>query len=224
MPITALPSAPSRSDPANFADKADAWVAAIDLFTTEANALQADVNSKQSLVTTSESNAATSASNAATSATSAYNSMTTAASAAGAAVWVSGNSYLQYAAVTSPSTLLVYRAKVAVSNSTVDPATDTTKWKCISGITNPITSSASAVTALVGNHYVLTFAGTVTVTFPSTAQSGDEIWVTVANNVETNVVARNGLTIMGLAENFTMDINYYTYKFRYLNSTWRWMQ
>ena len=29
MPIPALPAAPSRADPANFADKADAWVAAL---------------------------------------------------------------------------------------------------------------------------------------------------------------------------------------------------
>jgi hypothetical protein len=40
MPITALPEAPSTSDPANFATEADAFVAALALFRTEANALE----------------------------------------------------------------------------------------------------------------------------------------------------------------------------------------
>lgn len=221
MAITALPPAPSRQDPSNFADEADAWVAALELFTTEANALQTDVNTKQGLAATSETNAAASASSASASAVSAANSMTTAASAAGAPLWVSGTSYSQYAAVLSPTTRLVYRAIVAVPTSTVDPATDTTNWQNISGIFNVIVSSSASVSAAVGNHYILTFAGTVTVTLPATPNEGDTIWVTVTNDVETNVFARNGLTIMGLAENMTMDINHMTYKLRYVNSSWR---
>jgi hypothetical protein len=39
MPMTALPPAPQTSDPVNFAAKADALVAALALFVTEANAL-----------------------------------------------------------------------------------------------------------------------------------------------------------------------------------------
>jgi len=44
MAITALPDAPSRSDPTNFATEADAWVAAMDTFTDEANALATALN------------------------------------------------------------------------------------------------------------------------------------------------------------------------------------
>lgn len=50
MPITALPEAPSRSDPTNFSNKADAFVAALPGFVTEANALQVDVNAKAASV------------------------------------------------------------------------------------------------------------------------------------------------------------------------------
>lgn len=48
MAITALPTPPSRSDPATFAARGDAFLGALPTFVTEANALQTDVNAKQS--------------------------------------------------------------------------------------------------------------------------------------------------------------------------------
>lgn len=47
MPITALPTPPTRADSANFATRADAFVAALPAFATEANALQAAVNAAE---------------------------------------------------------------------------------------------------------------------------------------------------------------------------------
>lgn len=47
MPITPLPTPPSRQDPVNFAARGDAFLGALPAFATEANALQADVNAKQ---------------------------------------------------------------------------------------------------------------------------------------------------------------------------------
>jgi hypothetical protein len=47
MAITALPTPPTRSDPANFAARGDAFLTALPTFVTEANVLQADVNAKQ---------------------------------------------------------------------------------------------------------------------------------------------------------------------------------
>ncbi|WP_454669552.1 phage tail protein [Achromobacter kerstersii] len=44
MAITALPIPPSRSDPANFPERADAFMAALPTFAHEANLLQAQVN------------------------------------------------------------------------------------------------------------------------------------------------------------------------------------
>jgi len=46
MAINALPTPPSRSDSATFADRADAFHAALPAFAVEANALQVDVNAK----------------------------------------------------------------------------------------------------------------------------------------------------------------------------------
>ncbi len=49
MPISALPTPPSRSDaPQDFSDRADALLGALPGFVTEANALQSDVNAKES--------------------------------------------------------------------------------------------------------------------------------------------------------------------------------
>lgn len=223
MAITALPPAPSRSDPTNFATKADAWVAAMSTFTTEANALQTDVNTKQSQAATSASDAATSASNAATSATSASNSATSAASAAGATLWVTGTNYSQYAVVRSPTTLLSYVARNSISPSNTDPATDTTNWKCLNYMLAVTVVASTSVNAVPGVNYVLTNGSLTTVTFPSTAQSGDEIWITVTNSLDTNLVARNGLTIMGLSEDHTLDAGNITYKFKYLNGSWRYV-
>lgn len=83
MPITALPTPPQRNDPANFATRGDAFMAALPTFTTEANALAADVNAKQVLAATSETNAATSETNAANSAASALASSNSAINAPG---------------------------------------------------------------------------------------------------------------------------------------------
>lgn len=47
MPISALPTPPSRSDPATFAARGDAFLGALPTFQSEANVLQTDVNAKQ---------------------------------------------------------------------------------------------------------------------------------------------------------------------------------
>ena len=47
MPISALPTPPTRSDPATFAARGDAFMVALPTFATEANTLQTDVNAKQ---------------------------------------------------------------------------------------------------------------------------------------------------------------------------------
>jgi hypothetical protein len=65
MTITALPTPPSRQDPANFSARGDTFMAALPTFITEANALQADVNSNQVAATSAAATATTKASDAA---------------------------------------------------------------------------------------------------------------------------------------------------------------
>jgi hypothetical protein len=111
MAITALPTPPSRSDPANFADRGDAFLGALPTFVTEANALatatnqneinaelaetnaetaQAAAEAARDLALTYRNNASTSASNASTSATNALNSENAAAASAASAAAIAG--------------------------------------------------------------------------------------------------------------------------------------
>ena len=74
MTITALPTPPSRQDPANFAVRADAFLGALPTFATETNAVALEVNTLKNAATTSANNASISAINAATYAQNAQNS------------------------------------------------------------------------------------------------------------------------------------------------------
>jgi len=74
MAITALPTPPSRSDPANFADRGDAFLGALPTFVTEANALATATNQNEINAELAETNAASSASAASISASNAATS------------------------------------------------------------------------------------------------------------------------------------------------------
>ena len=88
---------------------------------------------------------------------------------------------------------------------------------------NPVTVvSATTQTAVAGNHYALTNVAASTLTLPSTPTAGDMVWVTWTNSLATNVIARNGQTIMGLAEDMTLNASTNgTVQLRFVNSSWR---
>lgn len=127
MPITALPPAPSRDNPATFATLADAFVAALPTFGTEANALATEVNAAQTAVGVSQTAAATSATNASNSASAASTSAANAAAAVGGALWVSGTTYTAGALVYSPANGRTYR-RLITGAGTTDPSADAVNW------------------------------------------------------------------------------------------------
>lgn len=135
-PITTLPSPPSRQDPTNFADEADAFLGALPDFGDEANALANYVEGKAGDVDTDATAAAASASAAATSETNAANSATAAANSAAsvASAWVSGASYSVGTLVYSTLDYKTYRAITTHSGETTDPSSDTVNWLSMGGI------------------------------------------------------------------------------------------
>ena len=148
-PITTLPSPPSRQDPTNFADEADAFLGALPDFGDEANALGSYLDGVASDVDTDATAAATSATNAATSATNAANSATAAANSAasaGAVLWVSGTSYSTGYVVYSPINFQNYRA-IQSTSGTTDPSLDETNWVQLGGSGGGLTEQTATTTS-----------------------------------------------------------------------------
>lgn len=82
----------------------------------------------------------------------------------------------------------------------------------------PVTGTAQ--TAVAGYHYSLNNAAATTLTLPASPAEGAMVWVTVANGRYDNSIARNGSTIMALAEDMLLD-NPTTYQLRFINGSWR---
>lgn len=122
MPITPFPPAPSRADPANFADEADAYLSHLENpFAGEANALEANVNAKEAAATAS--------------ATAAAASELAAANTANVAAWVSGTTYAAGVNVYDTTDFLTYRRTVAGAG-TNRPGLDPTNWQLLTGLGN----------------------------------------------------------------------------------------
>ena len=124
MPISSLPIPPSRQDPTNFNDRADAFLGALPLFQSEANALQTNVN-------TSEVNA--------------VNSAAAVLAATNIVKWVSGTTYANGAVIWSPINGLGYRRITASGSGTTDPSADSTNYKQVNGTGDVSTSGNQTI-------------------------------------------------------------------------------
>lgn len=88
----------------------------------------------------------------------------------------------------------------------------------------PVTvSNTTTISAAAGNHYVLTAASLTTVTLPASPTISDTIYVTVANGLTTNVIARNGKPIQGIAQDMTLDTQYASAQLRFTDDTNGWV-
>lgn len=223
MPITALPTPPSRLDPVNFADRADTFLGQLPTFATEANALQADVNAKQLQVATDTSTTTSAKNTALQAASDSLNYSNNAAAYAGATLWVSGSTYALGAVVYSSVTNRSYRKITGTPGGTVDPSSNVTDWKLISaGIPVIQLTSTDTVTAVAGVHYVMTNTLQCLVTLPSNPFSDDKVTVTFANSRTDNRVLRNGANIYGVAEDLDIDLSGLTLNFIYVSNTYGW--
>lgn len=185
MPITPLPTPPSRTVPATFSTLADAFLSALPTFQSEANSLAAEVELNATTVTTTATTqagiatdkageAADSAAAALASKNSASGFVTDAAAAAGATIWVSGTTYAIGNARFSPVNFLTYRRKTAGAG-TVDPSLDATNWAVLVPKPSIIRSARTANTILgvADNTKLIDItSGTFTQTFDAAATLG----------------------------------------------------
>lgn len=139
MPITALPDAPSRAQPSQFANKGDALLGALGNFVTQANALESNVNAKEASAVSAASTATTKAAEAAASAAEA-------ASTTNVTKWISGTNYSAGVCTWSPTDYKTYRRKSPGGVSTTDPSGDSSGWALVAaaiGITTTNTQTLS---------------------------------------------------------------------------------
>lgn len=122
--ITPLPTPPSRStDPINFAIEADAFVAALPEFATDANAQATYLDG---LATAVDADAAAASADADTASAAADAAL----AAADVGLWVSGTTYAIGNNVISPASFQTYRRKTNGAGTT-DPSLDATNWALI---------------------------------------------------------------------------------------------
>ena len=93
----------------------------------------------------------------------------------------------------------------------------------VNGLPTMNVVTGTTQTAVAGNQYVLTNAAATTVTLPASPSAGDTVYVTVANSLTTNSVARNGNKIMSLSEDLTLNAPYASAQLRYVDATIGWV-
>ena len=212
--ITALPTPPSRSDPANFAARGDAFLTALPTFVTETNLVASEVNANAIAADASADDANASKLAAQQSEIAAAASVNAAAAAAGAVKWVSGTTYAEGVVVWSPLTFFNYRRKIAGAGTT-DPSADAVNWFLIGApLAMPQVYISANTAAQAGIHYILT--APLTLTLPANPQERDVIMITDVSNTANCFInpngkkIRNDATVMKLNTKFTQKAFYYT--------------
>ena len=212
--LTDLPATPDRADRLTFSNRC---VALFDLLKNTsiaewrammANAYGNAVEANHQAVTAAAlaDAAAISASSSAGSASAAANTLAAAQAALGAAKWVTGTNYAAGACAWSPTNGQLYRARVAITPSTIDPLNDPTNWFSLGLQSLPI----QQVTNTGGSFYgmangglntinEITYAGQCIKQLPQSLQNGDVCVVVVGNGRSDNRVTVNATNPISIA-------------------------
>lgn len=100
------------------------------------------------------------------------------------------------------------------------PADGSAYWRAYDLFLPLVAVTGTTQTAVAGYHYSLNNAAASTLNLPASPSESAMVWVTVTNDRYDNIVARNGSTIMGLAEDMLLD-NPGSYQLRFVNNSWR---
>ena len=216
--ITALPTpVPQRSDPTNFAPRADLFLAALPTFATETNLVASEINANASTAS-SQAGIAVSAANAATDA----------ASQALAAANFKGEWFTLAGALNKPACVkhngrfwLLLNNLTNVATSQPGVSADWTSIDAGAPIAQVITSNTTAV---VGVRYIIA-ASTLTLTLPTTGLlKGDYIGIRLAvDPAPTQIVDFGSVKLLGqTAGQVYMDAKGFMIDLNYENSTYGW--
>lgn len=89
-----------------------------------------------------------------------------------------------------------------------------------SGSMTSVLVSGTTQAASSNKHYILVNSGTTTVTLPLNPVDGDRVRVSPMNGLLTNIINRNGKTIMGGTNDLILNNLNVTVELMYNNSTW----
>lgn len=216
--ITPLPvPVPQRSDPINFAARADTFLAALPTFASETNVVASEVNTNAATATSQAGIAVTAANNA-----------TSAASQAIAAANFKGEWSTLTGALNKPACVkhngrfwLLLNNLTNVTTSQPGVSADWTSIDAGTPITQVITSNTNAV---VGVRYIIA-ASSLTLTLPTTGLlKGDYIGVRLAVNPSpTQIIDFGTVKLLGqTAGQVYIDIKGFMLDLNYENLTYGW--
>lgn len=199
MPITPLPTAPSRKQsPSTFAENADAFLGQLPTFAAEATTLEQTVNAAEVVVIAAKESAISAM-------VAAYASADVAtASANFKGLWESLTGPLEI-----PASVLhngsFWMLLETLADVTANEPGVSAKWAGTSGVAGLMTSN---FTALPGGDYIL--APGVTMTLPASPTVGQRVTFRAAGDIsaimaDMPIVARNGNDIQGIDEDVQIN-------------------
>ena len=217
--VSPLPTPPSRNDPANFATRADQFLAALPTFVTELNTVASEINAVASDVNASKTAALVSEQNAASYATVAQ----AAAATLGATRWVSGTNYAEGAVVWSPVTGRPYRRKAPGGISTVDPSSDSNGWyDVLALLVNPLVIIDTNTTAQAGIRYAVK-TNNIEITLPNSPVIGSVVGFVLLPGITGLTINPQSEKIRGATGPMIVDMKNASADLIYTGSTYGWV-
>ena len=183
--ITSLPTPPTRSDPTNFASRADDFLAALPTFASQTNAVASEVNAANATAMSSASAASASATAASTSASEAAASAASAVNAPG----TSATSTTSLAIGTGSKSLTIQTGKAFVVGQFVIIASSATPANYMIG---QITAYTSGTGALVVNVTSTGGTGTLAAWNVALTAAGGVVSVNGASGAVTGIATLTG--------------------------------
>lgn len=233
MPITPLPPAPSRAQPATFSDRGDLLLGALSGFVTEANALEVTVNAAEANAIAQVGLAAAQVALADADVVLTHadvllthaDVLTTSATANFKGLWtaLTGAAVIPYA-VSHLGKYWQLAANLA-DVTTKTPGTDA-DWLIIPTAMTWALITSDPAPAMAGSGYLCnTTGGAFTVTLPAAPSAGDVIsFADAAGTFDTLnlTIGRAALNIMGLGEDMVVSTKYASFSLVYASAALGW--